>query len=178
MLADTNEKTIAAYEQATLVYGVALRALQTAYNDYMVAVTPALQLGAEYVAKFELSNDNFAMLEEYEAYPQSIIDELEVKRTALLPLYNDVKTFVDQMNAEVTAQLAALSNYAVIIIPEEEEVEDVEQFDKYAAATNSIVHETYENGTSFVLNFNNYAVKVKIGEVYYTVDAYGYIVIS
>ena len=178
MLADTNEKTIAAYEQATLVYGVAVRALQTAYNDYMVAVTPALQLGADYVGKFELSNNNFAMLEEYQAYPQSIIDELDAKRTALLPLYNDVKAFVDQMNADVAAQLAALSGYAEIIVPKEEEVEETEQFDKYSAATNSIVLETYENGTSFVLNFNNYAVKVKIGEVYYTVDAYGYIVIS
>ena len=34
------------------------------------------------------------------------------------------------------------------------------------------------HGKKLVLNFNNYAIKVKIDGAYYTVDAYGYIIIA
>ena len=33
----------------------------------------------------------------------------------------------------------------------------------------------YENGISFLLNFNNYTVKVELDGTVYTIDAYGYV---
>ena len=53
-----------------------------------------------------------------------------------------------------------------------------EKFNKYAVVENSVVYEEYENGKKLVLNFNNYAIKVNINGAYYTVDAYGYIIIA
>lgn len=48
----------------------------------------------------------------------------------------------------------------------------------YESDTNKIVYEVYENGTAFILNFNNYAVRVVVDNVVYTLDAYGYIVLE
>ncbi len=179
LLADPSEKNIASYNQAEKVYGVAVTQLKTAYTDYMAVIKPILTQANDYVDRFEFSKENVGMLEEYEAYPESIINDLKAKIAALDTDYVALKTLVDTMNAEVKAQVSDIEvKYADILLPAEEEVVEEETFDKYAAATNSIVYEKYENGTAFVLNFNNYAVKVQIGEAYYTVDAYSYIIIK
>ena len=56
---------------------------------------------------------------------------------------------------------------------------------RYQAEGYTIVHETFENGTELLLNFNDYRVIVKLDrdgdgvkETSYTIDAYGYLVIS
>ena len=41
-----------------------------------------------------------------------------------------------------------------------------------------IVHETFDNGKEFLLNFNDYRVTVELNGTVYTLDAYGYIVIK
>ena len=69
---------------------------------------------------------------------------------------------------------------------EDEVVEDdkadaeEEVFSKYATDKNKIVYEVYENGTSFILNFNNYSVSVTLpaNGVTYTIEPYGYIVVN
>ena len=48
-------------------------------------------------------------------------------------------------------------------------------YNKYATPYATIVYEQYSNGKTFVLNFNDFDVKVKIDGAYYTVAAYGYI---
>ena len=60
--------------------------------------------------------------------------------------------------------------------PEEEETE----VSKYLADTNKIVYEVYENGTAFLLNFNNYRVSVTLpaNGITYVIEPYGYIVIN
>jgi hypothetical protein len=71
-------------------------------------------------------------------------------------------------------------------IIEDEVVEDdkadaeEEVFSKYATDKNKIVYEVYENGTSFILNFNNYSVSVTLpaNGVTYTIEPYGYIVVN
>jgi hypothetical protein len=65
-----------------------------------------------------------------------------------------------------------------VVEPEAPEQTETERFNKYAVVENSVVYEEYENGKKLVLNFNNYAIKVKIDGAYYTVDAYGYIIIA
>jgi hypothetical protein len=89
----------------------------------------------------------------------------------------DAKDFADDITA----------NYPELL-PEKVEDEDnsgvdnntqsVDAYNKYATAESSIVYEEYSNGTAFVLNFNNFAVKVCINGVYYTVAAYGYIILN
>ncbi len=49
---------------------------------------------------------------------------------------------------------------------------------KYVSDNNMIVHETFDNGKEFLLNFNDYRVVVELNGVTYTIDAYGYIVIA
>ena len=49
---------------------------------------------------------------------------------------------------------------------------------KYVASENMVVHETFDNGKEFLLNFNDYRVVVYLNGTYYTLEAYGYVVIK
>ena len=49
---------------------------------------------------------------------------------------------------------------------------------KYETDDNMIVHEIFENGTEFILNFNDYSVVVKVNGKMYQLEGYGYIVIT
>jgi len=53
---------------------------------------------------------------------------------------------------------------------------------RYVSDPNNIVYEVYENGTAFLLNFNDYRVVVTIKDGKhagtYTIDAYGYLVLE
>ncbi len=60
----------------------------------------------------------------------------------------------------------------------ETETAQTKAYNKYEAQKNSIVLEKYSNGKTLLLNFNDYAVKVKVGEDYYRVDGYGYLILS
>ena len=48
---------------------------------------------------------------------------------------------------------------------------------KYASDANKIAYVKYENGTAFILNFNNYAVVVTDPNtgITYTIETYGYV---
>ncbi len=52
------------------------------------------------------------------------------------------------------------------------------QADPYPSDENKIVYERYENGTAFLLNFNNYKVVVVYDGNTYTINAYGYVVLE
>lgn len=64
----------------------------------------------------------------------------------------------------------------------EEDYITFEEYNKETAATNiddySIVYEEYDNGISFVLNFNDFNVSVEIGGKTYTVSATGFVKID
>jgi hypothetical protein len=62
-------------------------------------------------------------------------------------------------------------------IVEEEEDSDY-PYTKYTSNENKIVLVTYDNGTSFILNFNNYAVTAVVNGVEYTVNGYSYIMFT
>lgn len=67
--------------------------------------------------------------------------------------------------------------------PETEKVAEKIQTPTYNSDENKVVYEVYENGTAFLLNFNNYKVEVVLADAngikhYYTVDAYGYIILG
>lgn len=49
---------------------------------------------------------------------------------------------------------------------------------QYRADENTVVYQAYENGTELLMNFNDYKVLVYWQGQYYTVDGYGYVVLS
>lgn len=49
---------------------------------------------------------------------------------------------------------------------------------QYRADKNTVVYEKYENGTEFLMNFNDYKVLVYFNGTTYTIDAYGYVVLN
>ena len=61
--------------------------------------------------------------------------------------------------------------------PVVEDKKDENDF-RYYSDDNKIVLLTYENGKTFILNFNNFDITTTINEVVYTVTAYGYVVIK
>ena len=75
-----------------------------------------------------------------------------------------------------------------VYVPEQEQGSDsigtvpdqlpVTNTTKYDTEANTIVYEAYANGTAFILNFNDYRVVVTFNGVAYTIDAYGYVVLS
>ncbi|MBE6666696.1 MAG: hypothetical protein E7607_00090 [Ruminococcaceae bacterium] len=50
--------------------------------------------------------------------------------------------------------------------------------DRYKSDANMIVHETFDNGTEFILNFNDYSVVVVLNGVQYSIEAFGYVVLN
>ncbi len=72
-------------------------------------------------------------------------------------------------------------SYAYIPVETDEGLTPPEKVETpvYGSDESKIVYEVYENGTAFLLNFNNYTVKTEeINGVSYIIDAYGYVVIA
>ena len=142
---------------------------------------------AEYVEKYELARDNFDKLynEANDAYTPDIVaklkDILDSAKEDYEKLKELVKVMADEKEDDLVLDLEA--KYAEEIgVKVEDKVENEETatdtFNKYSVPANSIVYERYSNGKAFILNFNNYTVKVYFEGVYYTVDAYGYVIIN
>ena len=126
------------------------------------------------------------MLDANEAFTADIRAELKALNTALASSCDALKAYADNELAALADAVAQFKADNAELFPEEEETAEPEtpeetepeRFNKYAVVENSVVYEEYENGKKLVLNFNNYAIKVKIDGAYYTVDAYGYIIIA
>lgn len=69
---------------------------------------------------------------------------------------------------------------AIKPVVEQKPVQETEgyQYTKYTSDDNSIVLVTYENGTSFILNYNNFDITTVVDGITYKVDGYGYIVLQ
>ena len=68
----------------------------------------------------------------------------------------------------------------VVPVVEEKPVKETEgyKYTKYTSDDNSIVLVTYENGTSFILNYNNFDITTVVNGETYPVAGYGYVVIK
>ena len=175
-------------EAAKAEQAKAMTAVKTAYAEYKETAEQAKAVAADYIEKYELARDNFDKLEENGAYTAAVIDQLADILAQTKSAYEELNVLAKAMNSEAedAAVVALEEKYAeeLGINADDENKDNGNEndgnatYNKYAATTNSIVYERYSNGKEFVLNFNNYAVKVVIDGVYYTIDAYGYIVIS
>ena len=179
-------------KNTTIVYGNKLTSLAAEYD---VAVN-------KYIA---IVNADPALTDKQK---QDIIDDIETLAadfTNDLAKVEEVVAKLNKDNADLYAAVAAMvANYQgedkifaadsfvvseayvyeIPVTAEKDETitKETAELPVYASDDNKIVYEVYENGTAFLLNFNNYTVIVDIeidGVVKtYTLDAYGYIVLS
>ncbi len=183
----TEEET-KALEAAQKAYDEALANVKKLYDQYSEESVKATEAAQEMSEMYAFATENIGMVNTNEAFTADIRKELNDLNADLADdcavLNSYIANEIEALNADV-ADFA--EENADIFETDEEETEDTEDgadenqnvsFNKYAVAVNSVVYEEYENGTAFVLNFNNYAIKVEVNGVYYTVDAYGYIVIA
>lgn len=97
--------------------------------------------------------------------------------------YNDALQKVMDDTAAL-GQITADEFYTIISrndIPEEEEIEEEEAFNKYETA--GIIAVTYgsldgEAYKTMILNYNNYAVTIEYNGVLYTISAYGFVTVK
>ncbi len=163
--------------------------LGTIYGAADITATSASECRKAY----ETAREYLDILRTNGSLSNQIISDLEAKINAVQSYYegipaveNGAKTFADNAYDLVKdIEDIGVEPYVVTIIgsdtTDEEETEEEEVADntsKYASDDNKIAYVTYENGTSFILNFNNYTVTTVVNGTVYTVDAYGYVVIK
>ena len=122
---------------------------------------------------FDITKTAETLVEEFNA---DFAEYFAVTQAALARVIGEDKLFTE-------ADFEALpEEYAYEIEPEEAADTSIKyekvEITTYSSDDNKIVYEEYENGTAFLLNFNNYKVKVTLNGEIYTLEAYGYIVLS
>ncbi|MBR0454929.1 MAG: hypothetical protein IIX25_04650, partial [Clostridia bacterium] len=175
-----------AIEDATKAHEDAIAAAKAAYAAYAEASKAASEAAEKLVALYEFASANIGMLDANEAFTAEIRAELKALNTNLASACEALKAYASNELVALADAVAQFKADNSELFPEEEEETEVEtpeetkpeKFNKYAVVENSVVYEEYENGKKLVLNFNNYAIKVNINGAYYTVDAYGYIIIA
>ena len=181
----TKEEILAAAQKA---YDEARAKVNELYNKYDEQAAVAKAAAEDVIKKFDFASTNLPMLDTNEAFNEAIRNELKAIVTDLADEFDALKAFLAN---EIAALETAVDNFAQtnvdVLDVEEEIVEDeknentdstTDVFNKYAVTENTVVYEKYDNGKTFVLNFNNYAIKVMVDGAYYTVGAYGYIIIA
>jgi len=174
----------AVVSDATEKYNEAKATAKAAYADYLAKLADVefILNASESCAAIKA---NVGLFEKYNAYTDGIRKELIAQFEAVDAKVADFEAKADIINGNTNNFAAELAESYPELLPEvvepeaqPEEVVDEDEYNKYAAAETSIVYEQYSNGKTFVLNFNNFAVKVEIGGIYYTIAAYGYIEIK
>jgi hypothetical protein len=191
--------TLLAIESAKTLSNPNLAAnqLKTVYN----LTTNLKDAVAAQVETYTTAKEGLEYLKERNAFDASYIAQLEANLDADLETARAALATIDAqavayataaydavvaaafdgltVNPYVYAPVAPDGEGEAIVEPEAEE-ESIYQVEKY-----TIVHQTYENGTELLLNFNDYRVIVELDrdgdgvkESSYTVEAYGYVVIG
>ena len=166
-------------------YNDAVALVNELYVAYAAASADAEKAALEIADMYSFVENNFALLEENNAFTADIVNDLKTLKAELVAYYEKFDEYVDTDLAALSKAVSDFAEkYVDILVPEEEEDNgedeeaDINEFNKYAVSINSVVYEKFENGVAFVLNFNNYDIKVLVDGSYYTVEAYGYIVIK
>ena len=158
--------------------------IKTAYAEYLAKIEE-LGFYADANDAYNAMRTDFGLLQKNEAYTAQIISELDAMLDNIGSHISNFKSSLETMTADASAILEKLTKLCPEVIPQKEDVNTdqadkqetpvAQTYDKYAVTDSTIVYEQYSNGKTFVLNFNDFAVKVNIDGVYYTVAAYGYI---
>ncbi|MBE6531359.1 MAG: hypothetical protein E7679_04645 [Ruminococcaceae bacterium] len=128
-----------------------------------------------------VSDEIYALLEAkmseidtiYAEITASDLLDLEGIKAEMDDLKNNYK--IDGAGIRQDYEIPARTNDSNVKEPENNKEDPRE---KYAADDCKIVYVEYENGTAFLLNFNNYAVTADYNEITYTIPTYGYVVLK
>ena len=128
-------------------------------------------------------------IKEHGNYPAELVAELQAIVDTATAKYNEVVATGESV--KLTAEGAyekvkdieglAVEPYTVVLNIAAPPVADDKGDDtksKYASDDNMIAVVTYENGKTFILNFNNYSVTTEYNGVTYTISEYGYVVFT
>ena len=141
---------------------------------------------------YQQSIKNMQYLRDNSNFSEEFLAEIEANITATTAIYDDViakLANVSDMLADLRKRLAAISVVvSAFEMPKRPADNNVGSYlpiymvsvktDRYYSDDNKIVLLTYENGKTFILNFNSFDITTKIGDTVYTVSAYGYVVVK
>ncbi len=197
--AEADEKTaLAEFEDVCGKLEERLNEIYNAANGVAAAAKATMDAYEKAIEYFNYFKANSGYVDD-PADPDDLISRLEKQlteevtlsdgTTVLLPIdiYNKAVAEHDSAKAKADAAYNSVKDLAGIEIEEyvvnygeeelpEEEPEDEDTFSRYDSDTNKIARVEYENGTVFILNFNNYDVTTVIDNVVYTIPTYGYVV--
>lgn len=161
-----------------------------AYAEYTAKLTEiigyyenAASVREEILADFHLLEENGAYTPEMIAELENILDRIDENKLNFILGKDLLENELNVCTETVTKDYPELLTEAPAEDDGEETdapiVESTEKaYNKYEADETSVVYEEYSNGKAFVLNFNNFTVKVQINGMSYTVAPYGYIVVK
>ncbi len=158
-------------------------------NGLYSAMDSFLKIAREQLGNYEIARDGYAVLKANGDFPEEIdqmkanlenadvvkaYELLSAEETALVEKVN--KAYADYKAYYTDDIVIKAYNYDPNGSNKADDTKD-EQANKYESDANKIVYVRYENGTAFILNFNNYAVVVTnpYTGITYTVEAYGYV---
>ena len=101
------------------------------------------------------------------------IETLELAKAVIPNTNTDLK--LNALRVEVKADGSLVITEPEVVEEETEEEEEIPEYEytKYTDDSGNIVYIEYDNGTFFLLNYNDYAVTVEFNEVTYTLETYG-----
>ncbi len=202
----TLDSTIAALYEATS-NAIADEAELIAFMYNLAKMKEAYELIQSEVAYTEAERASlYSLIEEIEVLFEDVdlknaFDEIvgfDIYANGLKANEEYMKLFDEVNAAGVQIDLGVLKDYEIsglkaatylkqtaytaksMIVEEEKVVINKEEIntEKYNSDAGMIVHETYEGGTEFLLNFNDYRVVVELDGVAYSLEAYGYMLVK
>ena len=164
-------------------------------EEYKLATTEYLALVESSTLPEDQIDDIKAQVEQFKndvaalSLAYSVTDAVAAAAKVNAEIAADYAVWVAQIervqgeNKTFEAETFELPEEYTYVIEEPAPKVDVNDYKKvelpvYASDDNKIVYEVYENGTAFLLNFNNYKVMVELNGSTYTLEAYGYIILS
>ncbi len=197
--ADADKETAkAAYDEALGKLQLTIESIYKRANIVATSAKHSENAYAKAEAYLQYLKDNTDFPDELIEELQAVIDTEFTSTIEGLDAYIDVTASPKAQAAEIAAKAKEFAEniynevkdieglevepYEVILNIEEEKEENKPAADapvsKYKSDEKMIVLVTYENGTSFILNFNNYDITTVVDGVKYTISAYGYIVLT
>ncbi len=176
--------------------------LKKAYEDAVVTATNMLSMiygyaegistDAQFANRYqEYAKENIDFLKENSKLSDELLDDYQAIVDASAVVCAQIKAEADNVKAFANECYDKLkvheSTTAVpfedklikpVVVPTTPEDKKEEAGSRYVSDDNKIVLVSYSNGTSFILNFNDYNVTTTVNGTVYTVVSYGYVVIK
>ena len=152
--------------------------LYTALNAELAELQDKQIVGHEFIIGERIPTEEEAEADRIAAEEAEKLAEEEAKRIA--EKNERAKLLAERLAALAGKEIIDDGNLSGGVDLGSDTDEDVETYNytKYTSDDGKIVKVTYDGGTSFVLNYNNFAITVVCGEETYTVDAFGFVKIN